>query len=125
MFVKKLFGRFFLPSLFSSLALAVGAVADSLYVGRSVGEDGLFVLGAAYPIYMVFSTLSIGMASGGAVHFAAALGEGKEKKARRRLRSTRGMRRAHARLRASSCRQNPSAEEASAPPFSAASPPMA
>lgn len=82
MFVKKLFGRFFLPALFSSLALAVGAVADSLYVGRSVGESGLFVIGAAYPIYMVFSTLSIGMASGGAVHFAAALGEGKEKKAR-------------------------------------------
>ena len=82
MFVKKLFGRFFLPALFSSLALAVGAVADSLYVGRSVGEDGLFVLGAAYPIYMVFSTLSIGMSSGGAVHFAAALGEGKEKTAR-------------------------------------------
>ena len=82
MFVKKLFGRFFLPALFSSLALAVGAVADSLYVGSSVGESGLFVIGAAYPIYMVFSTLSIGMASGGAVHFASALGEGKEKKAK-------------------------------------------
>lgn len=82
MFVKKLFGRFFLPALLSSLALAVGAVADSLYVGRIVGESGLFVIGAAYPIYMVFSTLSIGMASGGAVHFAVALGEGKEKKAR-------------------------------------------
>lgn len=81
-FVKKLFGRFFLPALFSSLALAIGAVADSLYVGRSVGESGLFVIGAAYPIYMVFSTLSIGVASGGAVHFAAALGEGKEEKAR-------------------------------------------
>ena len=64
MFVKKLFGRFFLLALFSSLALAVGAVADSLYVGSSVGESGLFVIGAAYPIYMVFSTLSIGMASG-------------------------------------------------------------
>ena len=82
MFVKKLFGRFFLPALFSSLALAVGAVADSLYVGSSVGESGLFVIGAAYPIYMVFSTLSIGVASGGAVHFSAALGEGKEQKAR-------------------------------------------
>lgn len=40
MFVKKLFGRFFLPALFSSLALAVGSVADSLYVGRSIGENG-------------------------------------------------------------------------------------
>ena len=93
MFVKKLFGRFFLPALFSSLALAVGAVADSLYVGRSVGEDGLFVLGAAYPIYMVFSTLSIGMSSGGAVHFAAALGEGKEKTARNIFFSTQSRRR--------------------------------
>ncbi len=82
MFVKKLYGRFFLPALLSSLALAVGAVADSLYVGTSVGESGLFVIGAAYPIYMIFSTLSIGMASGGAVHFAAALGAGEEKKAR-------------------------------------------
>ena len=88
MFVRKLFGRFFLPALFSSLALAVGGVADSLYIGGSLGEDGLFVIGTAYPVYLVFSTLSIGMASGGAVHLAAALSEGRENKARQIFFST-------------------------------------
>lgn len=83
LFVKKLFMRFLLPALFSSLALAVGSVADSLYVGSKLGESGLFIIGSAYPLYMVFTTLTVGMASGGAVHFNARLGEGKEEEARR------------------------------------------
>lgn len=88
LFVKKLFVRFFLPALFSSLALSIGAVADSFYIGSEVGESGLFIIGSAYPVYLIFSTLSIGMASGGAVHFTAKLGEGRERDARRIFFST-------------------------------------
>ena len=76
-FEKRLFLKFFLPALLSSLGLAAGGIADSFYIGRTMNESGLFILGAASPIYMIFSTISIGIASGGAIHFASSLSEGK------------------------------------------------
>lgn len=81
-FVRKLFWKFFLPALLSCVGLAVGGIADSLYIGRTMSESGLFILGAASPVYLVFSTLSIGIAEGGAIHFASALSQGKEAEAR-------------------------------------------
>ena len=79
-FERRLFFKFFLPALFSSLGLAIGGIADSLYIGRTLSDSGLFILGAASPVYMIFSTISLGRASGGAIHFAASLSEGKEEK---------------------------------------------
>ena len=79
-FESRLFFKFFLPALFSSLGLAIGGIADSLYIGRTLSDNGLFILGAASPVYMIFSTISLGIASGGAIHFAASLSEGKEEK---------------------------------------------
>lgn len=79
-FERRLFLKFFLPALFSSLGLAIGGIADSLYIGRTLSDSGLFILGAASPVYMIFSTISLGIASGGAIHFAASLSEGKEEK---------------------------------------------
>lgn len=79
-FEKRLFFKFFLPALFSSLGLAIGGIADSLYIGRTLSDSGLFILGAASPIYMIFSTISLGIASGGAIHFASLLSEGREEK---------------------------------------------
>ena len=46
-FEKRLFLKFFLPALLSSLGLAAGGIADSFYIGRTMNEIGLFILGAA------------------------------------------------------------------------------
>ena len=82
-FTSKLFARFLVPALISSLALALSSVTDSLYVGSALGEDGLFIIGATDPLYTIFTLITIGIATGGAVHFSMALGEGREKDARR------------------------------------------
>lgn len=79
-FEKRLFFKFFLPALLSSLGLAIGGIADSLYIGRTLSDSGLFILGAASPIYLIFSTISLGIASGGAIHFASSLSEGMEER---------------------------------------------
>lgn len=79
-FVQKLFMRFFIPALFSSLGLAIGGVADCLYVGKMLSEEGLYIIGVASPIYMIYTTWSVAMAVGGSIHFSQALGEGDAKR---------------------------------------------
>lgn len=81
-FVHKLFMRFFIPALFSSLGLAIGALADCFYIGKMLNEDGLYVIGVASPVYMIFMTWSIALATGGSIHFSRALGEGDARRAR-------------------------------------------
>ncbi len=81
-FVQKLFMKFFVPALLSSLGLAIGAVADCVYVGKMLNEDGLYIIGVASPIYMIFTTWSVALAVGGSIHFSKVLGEGDVTKGR-------------------------------------------
>lgn len=81
-FIHKLFMRFFVPALLSSLGLAIGAVADCFYIGKMLNEDGLYIIGVASPIYMIFTTWSIALAVGGSIHFSKVLGEGDAGEAR-------------------------------------------
>lgn len=81
-FVHKLFMRFFIPALLSSLGLAIGALADCFYIGKMLNEDGLYIIGVASPVYMIFMTWSIALATGGSIHFSRVLGEGDAKRAR-------------------------------------------
>ncbi len=79
-FENKLFRKFFLPALLSSLGLAATGIADGLYIGQTLGESGLFISGATAPIYMILTTIATGFAVGGSIHYAAAVGEGDEKR---------------------------------------------
>ena len=63
-FVKKAFNRFFIPSVLSSLGLAVGGLADCFFVGSQIGADGLAVIGFGAPIYALYSLISIGISTG-------------------------------------------------------------
>lgn len=77
-FTGKLFMRFFIPALFSSLGLAIGAAVDCLYIGRMLNEAGLYIIGVTSPIYMIFTTWSVALAVGGTIHYAKVMGEGDE-----------------------------------------------
>lgn len=87
-FVHNLFMRFFVPALLSSLGLAIGAVADCFYVGKMLNEDGLYIIGVASPVYMIFTTWSVALAVGGTIHFSKVLGEGDVKQGRNIFYST-------------------------------------
>lgn len=75
-FVRRLFLKFFVPALLSSLGLAIGALADCIYIGNRLGEDGLYVIGIMSPVYMIFMTFTIAMAVGGTIRFSNLLGSG-------------------------------------------------
>ena len=67
---RKMFLRMLPPSVISALTLALANTADALVVGNRVGEAGLATIGLATPVYLVYSLLGAGFASGGGITHA-------------------------------------------------------
>lgn len=82
-FVRKAFYRFFMPSLLSCLGLAIGGLADCIFVGNSIGPVGLSAISIGQPVYMLFNTISYSLSIGGSIHYASALSEGKTEEGNR------------------------------------------
>ena len=78
LFIRKSFYKFFLPSLLSCLGIAVGGLADCIFVGNVIGTAGLTAISIGQPVYMLFNTISYSLSIGGSIHYASVLGEGKE-----------------------------------------------
>lgn len=76
-FVRKSFQRFFVPGLLSCLGIAVGGLADCVFVGNSIGPVGLTAISIGQPVYMVFNTISYSLSIGGSIHYSTALSEGR------------------------------------------------
>lgn len=77
----RMFRRLLWPSLFSALGLALGDIADALFVGIRIGKVGLATMSLVAPIYMIYNVLDIGIAVGTSVHYTRTLGKGKAKQA--------------------------------------------
>ena len=77
-FVRKSFYSFFLPSLLSCLGIAIGGLADCVFVGNTVGAVGITAISIGQPVYMLFNTISYSLSIGGSIHYANALSEGRE-----------------------------------------------
>lgn len=82
-FVRKAFRSFFLPSLLSCMGLAVGGLADCIFVGNVVGMTGLTALNIGQPVYMLFNTISYSLSIGGSIRYSAALSGGKTEEGNR------------------------------------------
>lgn len=76
-FVRKSFQRFFVPGLLSCLGIAVGGLADCVFVGNAIGPVGLTAISIGQPVYMVFNTISYSLSIGGSIHYSTALSEGR------------------------------------------------
>ncbi|MCD7830574.1 MAG: hypothetical protein LUG58_09095 [Clostridiales bacterium] len=76
-FIRKAFYKFFLPSLLSSLGIAIGGLADCIFVGNTVGAVGLVAIGIGQPVYMLFNTISYSLSIGGSIHYSNAISEGR------------------------------------------------
>ncbi len=79
-FTDRMFRRFFGPTLVSAIGLALGDVADALFVGIRLGKVGLATMSLVAPVYMVYNVLDVGIAVGTSVKYTQALGKGKAKK---------------------------------------------
>lgn len=49
-FVNRAFRKFFIPSFLSNTGLALGALADCLFVGNTLGTDGLAAISIGLPV---------------------------------------------------------------------------
>ena len=76
-FTDRMFRRLFLPTLFSAIGLALGDIADALFVGIRIGKAGLATMSLVAPVYMIYNVLDVGVALGASIHFTQALGKGK------------------------------------------------
>ncbi len=79
-FTDRMFRRLFWPTLMSAIGLAVGDVADSLFVGIRLGKIGLATMSLVAPVYMIYNVLDVGIAVGTSVKYTQALGKGDSKK---------------------------------------------
>ena len=79
-FTDSMFRRLFRPTLFSALGLALGDIADALFVGIRIGGVGLATMSIVAPVYMVYNVLDIGIAVGASIHYIQATVKGKAKK---------------------------------------------
>ena len=79
-FTDSMFRRLFWPALISTAGLAVGDVADALFVGIRIGKVGLATMSLVAPVYMIYNVLDVGIALGASVKYTQALGKGNAKK---------------------------------------------
>ena len=79
-FTDKMFRRLFWPTLISTIGLALGDVADALFVGIRLGKIGLATMSIVAPVYMIYNVLDVGIALGTSVKYTQALGKGDAKK---------------------------------------------
>ncbi len=82
-FIRKAFYKFFLPSLLSSLGIALGGLADCVFVGNTVGSVGLVAIGIGQPVYMLFNTITYSLSIGGAIRYSNAISEGRTEEGNR------------------------------------------
>ena len=80
--------RVLIPTLFSSLSLALANIADALTVGIRVGGTGLAAIGIVTPIYMIYNVVALSFGSGGGVTHARLMAEGREQLALVHFRKT-------------------------------------
>ncbi len=82
-FVRKAFRSFFIPSLFSCVGIALGGLADCIFVGNTIGSVGLTAIIIGQPIYMLFNTISYSLSIGGSIRYASALSAGRPEEGNR------------------------------------------
>lgn len=81
LFTPRMFRRLLVPSLFSSVGLALADMADAVVIGNRMGTVGLAEISICLPFYMILNVLMHGLGIGGSARYARLLGEGKPKEA--------------------------------------------
>lgn len=80
--IKKLFYKYAIPSVISSIIFSIYIVIDGIFVGRVVGPQGLAMVNIAMPIFSMALALGIMISVGGNTVVSIELGEGRKEDAR-------------------------------------------
>lgn len=79
--VKKLLGKFAVPSIIAMLVSALYNIVDQFFIGRSVGELGNAATNIAFPLSIACVSIALLFGIGGASAFNLAMGRGDKEKA--------------------------------------------
>lgn len=77
--VKKTFYRFLLPTMISSVSLAVISLTDMAIAGHFLGKDALSAISIALPIILAVNILGALLGSGAAIFISTQLGKGNKR----------------------------------------------
>lgn len=77
--VKKTFYRFLLPTMISSVSLAVISLTDMAIAGHFLGKDALSAISIALPVILAVNILGALLGSGAAIFISTQLGKGNKK----------------------------------------------
>ena len=72
---RKLFFRCAIPAAVTSVAGALYAVVDGMFVGRVIGEDALAAISITMPVILMVEAIANMIATGASVHIAIHLGK--------------------------------------------------
>ncbi len=62
--IPRLFGRYFIPTLFGMLSISAMTAIDGIFVGHAVGADGIAAINICVPIFMLVTGLGLMMGAG-------------------------------------------------------------
>ncbi len=80
--IPRLFGRYFIPTLFGMLSISAMTIIDGVFVGHAVGADGIAAINICVPILMVATGLGLMMGGGCSVVASIHMAQQKLKAAR-------------------------------------------
>lgn len=78
--IKKLFYKFLIPAISSSLAIAVYSLVDTIAIGQGAGPDGTAACAIVLPIFALANFIALLCGIGGSVLMGHARGEGNREK---------------------------------------------
>lgn len=80
--ISVLFQKIFIPTLFGMISICTFTAIDGMFVGQSVGSDGIAAINITAPLFMIFTGIGLMAGIGSSVIASLALAKGKIKLAR-------------------------------------------
>ncbi len=80
--VGQLFRKIFIPTLLGMLSMSAVTAVDGIFVGHTVGSEGLAAINILVPVFMLLTGLGLMIGAGCSVVASVHLSEGNEKAAR-------------------------------------------
>lgn len=75
--IRKLFFSYLIPAILGMVFMSVNIVVDGIFIGQSVGANGLAAVNIAVPVFSLFISISLWIGVGGAALYSISLGKGK------------------------------------------------
>lgn len=80
--VSSLFRRMFVPTLFGMLSICAVTLADGIFIGHGVGNDGIAAVNICIPLLMIFTGIGLMLGVGSSVVASLHLAKDNDKAAR-------------------------------------------